>query len=130
MAHHQLGTIRLPSGMVWTDEFDWCSVERATTWSINGALLIDVGVRQAGRPITLSAQDDQGWIRRETLRQLQHLADTEPDAEHTLTLADGRVFRVRFAQSETSPITATALGRPELPPAHWPYITTLRLIEV
>ena len=50
------------------------------------------------------------------------------DATHALTLADGRAFTVSFAPG--TPITATPVARPELPPSHHPYVATVRLIEV
>lgn len=125
--HHTLGLVQIPRGMVWADEFNWSEVERAAEYSITGALLIDAAVRQAGRPITLEGSDSAGWITRATLLQLQALAQ-DPDATHALTLADGRAFAVKFAPG--TPITATPVARPELPPSHHPYVATVRLIEV
>jgi len=53
--YHTLGAIQIPRGMVWVDEFDWNPVEKSIEYSITGALLIDSGVRLAGRTITLQA---------------------------------------------------------------------------
>lgn len=125
--HHTLGLIQIPRGLVWADEFNWTEVERAAEYSITGALLLDAAVRQAGRPITLQGSDSAGWITRSALQQLQALAQ-DPDATHALTLADGREFTVSFAPG--TPITATPVARPELPPSHHPYVATVRLIEV
>lgn len=125
--HHTLGLVQIPRGLVWADEFNWAEVERAAEYSITGALLIDAAVRQAGRPITLEGTDSAGWITRATLLQLQALAQ-DPGATHALTLADGRAFTVSFAPG--TPITATPVARPELPPSHHPYVATVRLIEV
>lgn len=126
--HHTLGLVQIPRGLVWADEFNWAEVDRAAEYSITGALLLDAAVRQAGRPITLEGSDSAGWITRATLLQLQALAQ-DPDATHTLTLADARTFTVRFAPGG-APITATPVARPELPPSHHPYVATVRLIEV
>ena len=115
--------------MVWSDEFAWDKVQRTASYSVTGALILDVGTKRAGRPITLTAEADAGWIQRGTLRQLYALAEGDPAARHTLTLADGRSFTVTFAP-DGAPITATPIGRPESPPAEWPYYITLRLIEV
>lgn len=126
-AYHTLGAVQLPRGMVWIDEHDWVPVERSVEYSVSGALLIDGGVRQAGRPITLEAVDDAGWISLLRLKALRTLASTL-DTVHTLTLADSRTFSVQFAPGE--PITARPVGRPELPSNSHPYVATLRLIEV
>ena len=126
-ATHTLGGIALPRGMVWADEHDWLPVEKTTEYSTTGALLVDAGVRLAGRPITLRAETDAGWIRRDTLASLRALA-ASPLAAHTLTLADGRTFSVQFAPGDA--ITARPIGRPELPADDNPYVATVRLIEV
>lgn len=126
--HHTLGAIQIPRGLVWADEFAWHPVLREAEYSITGALLIDASTRLAGRPITLQGSEDAGWLTRTTLLALYALAENA-SATHALTLADGRTFTVTFAAGDT-PIEATPLARPELPPAAWPYIATIRLIEV
>ena len=125
MTTHTLDALALPAGMLWTDEFDWRPIESAAEYAVTGALIIDTATRQAGRPITLAAQADHGWMPRTTLLALYAL--TAAATTHTLTLADGRVFTVAFAAGE--PITAAPVSRPEIPPADWPYVVTLRLIE-
>lgn len=126
-AYHLLDTVQLPRGMVWVDEHDWVAVEKTVEYSISGALLIDGAVRQAGRPITLQADDNAGWISRSALTALRALA-ASATSTYTLTLADGREFDVQFAPGE--PITARPVGRPELPGASHPYVATVRLIEI
>ena len=127
--HHTLGTTALPSGMVWVDEFDWTPVEKAVEYSLTGSLLIDVGVRQAGRPITLQGSQESGWLTftRSVLTALTAQA-ADPEGEFLLTLADGRSFTVQFAPG--NPIEAQPIGRPELPDDNHPYVATVRLIEV
>jgi hypothetical protein len=127
MATHTLGALALPAGMIWTDEFDWRAVETAQEYALTGALILDAATRQAGRPITLEGADDHGWLTRTQLAALYGLT-ASPDDTYTLTLADGRQFLVTFAPGD--PITARAIARPEIPPAAWPYVVTLRLIEV
>lgn len=124
---HTLAGIDLPRGMVWVDEFDWVPVDRAATYSLTGALLIDEAPRNAGRPITLVGELDGGWIKRGVLQQVRALVG-QLGAVHSLVLADGRSFDVMFAPD--SPIEAKPVGRPELPTDTNPYYATLRLIEV
>lgn len=125
--HHTLGTLIIPRGMVWVDEFDWHAVEKSTQYSLTGALLVDVATRQAGRSITLQGVDDAGWIQRSVLQQLYTLA-ADPGATYALQLADARTYAVQFAPG--NPIDARPVGRPELPRAAHPYAATVRLIEV
>ncbi len=126
--HHTLGSIQIPRGLVWADEFAWHPVLREAEYSITGALLLDASTRLAGRPITLQGSEDAGWLTRSTLLALYAMAENA-STTHTLTLADGRTYTVTFAAGDT-PIEAAPLARPELPPAAWPYIATIRLIEV
>ncbi|CAM4082618.1 Cyclic nucleotide-binding domain-containing protein [Comamonas aquatilis] len=127
MAGHWLNEIELPRGMLWVDEFDWSAVAKAVDRSITGALVIDAMAVIEGRPITLQAVEDQGWIARQTLLAVQALAQ-EPGAQYPLVLADGRSFSVQFAAD--NPVSAKPVARPELPPADYPYVATLRLITV
>ncbi len=127
MAGHFLAGIELPRGMLWVDEFNWSAVQKTIERGITGAQIIDAAARIEGRPITLQAVEDQGWIRRATLQAVRDLADA-PDAHYPLKLADGREFTVQFAADD--PIAATPISRPELPAATHPYVATLRLITV
>lgn len=124
---HTLGAVSLPRSMVWSDEHDWLPFEKTTEYSTTGALLIDAGTRLAGRPITLQAENDAGWIRRDVLAALRTLA-ADPLGVHTLTLADGRVFDVQFAAGDA--IVAHPVGRPELPADEHPYVATVQLIQI
>lgn len=127
-ANHTLGAVVLDAGMIWSDEFDWRPVEASQEYGVTGALIIDTATRLAGRPITLEGADDHGWITRTTLASLVGLAASPTDT-FTFTHADGRTFTVMFAPG-AEPIAARPIARPERPPAEWPYVVTLRLIEV
>lgn len=122
---HTLAALDLPRSLLWVDEFDWTPVARAQEYSLTGALIVDQAMRQAGRPITLQGVDDHGWVRRDVLALLWDLAATA-DGPLPLVLADGRTFSVRFAADNA--IQAEQIARAELPPAHYPYIVTVRLV--
>lgn len=124
---HTLGAVDVPRTLVWVEEFDWTAPVSAHEYSITGALIVDVGVRLAGRPITLQGVADHGWIRRGALQALYALVNSTTGTL-PLVLADGRSFTVRFAPE--SPISATPVARAELPPDNLPYSVTLRLIAV
>lgn len=127
--YHLLDTVQLPRGLVWVDEFDWRPVEASTEYTLGGALVYESATRLAGRPITLQANDDAGWLgmTRAVVQAVYALAEA-PGAVYVLTLADGRSFDVSFAPD--SPFEARPVARPELPGADHPYVTTLRLIQV
>ena len=110
--------------MCWDDEFEWTAPQRAQEYSITGALIVDVGVRLAGRPITLKSDADHGWVTRAVVQQLQAAINTSAGPV-LLQLADGRSMNVHFAPD---PLQATPLVRAELPGPELPYLITLRLI--
>lgn len=64
-------TAALSDRLQWTDEFGWSPVEQATEYSITGALLVDVAVKQAGQSITLDGNDTSAWITRAMCSTLQ-----------------------------------------------------------
>ena len=126
MGDHTLATVTLPGDMIWVDEFNWSPVQRATEYSLAGALIVDIGERQAGRPITLKS-DTGGWMRRSALQALYALAADPDVSSRTLTLADGRVFTVAFADD---PIEAEPVIDYSIPGTDDWYVVTLQLLEV
>lgn len=75
--------LTLPIDLIWIDEFEWQPVEARMSRSVAGALLVDRGVKIAGRPMTLVGSDNHGWVTRDTLDALYAWAAL-PDAEFTL----------------------------------------------
>ena len=64
-------TAHLSDRLQWTDEFDWSPVDQDTGYSTRGALLVDVGLKLAGQPITLEGTDTNAWISRALCSTLQ-----------------------------------------------------------
>jgi hypothetical protein len=127
MAEHLLGSVALPADMVWTDEFNWPTVIRSTEYSLSGALIVDAGQRQAGRPITLAGAADGGWVSRATVDALRVLACELPGV-FVLALADGRSFNVTFSPDEA--LSAEPVVAFSDPGADTWYVVTVKLIEV
>jgi len=57
-------SIDLPKDLEWKDELTWGVVDQLVEYSLTGALLIQEGVKQKGRPITLTGKDNMAWITR------------------------------------------------------------------
>lgn len=125
-------TLPLDPDLYWSDEFAWHAIEQSVERSITGALLVDLGERQGGRPITLEPPDDNAaWMPRATLAQLQAW-EANPAMILTLSLR-GQAMQVIFRRHDGEPVEAkpvTFVADP-LPGAFgdW-YLTTLRLLEV
>lgn len=69
-------SIDLPKDLQWEDELTWNKVDQSTEFSLTGALLIQEGVRQKGRYITLIGKDDMAWITREVGVSLLAMANS------------------------------------------------------
>lgn len=60
------------SELVWEDEMAWSGGVRQTVErSVTGALLIQIAQATGGRPVTLSASDDAGWLTRSAVQMLK-----------------------------------------------------------
>lgn len=121
---HTLDGVSIPAGMVWIDEFDWSDAVQEVEHGITGALLVDAGQRLAGRPITLQGEDDSGWIERSVLASIQAKAGAA-GVSYSFAHDDGRNFNVLILEISASPAVLV-----EDPPADWPYVATIRMIEV
>ena len=64
-------TAHLSDRLQWTNEYDWSPVDQATGYSTRGKLLVDVGLKLAGQPITLEGTDTNAWISRALCSTLQ-----------------------------------------------------------
>ena len=126
-----LDSVSLPVDMEWTDEFAWSAGVQTTEYAASGALLVEQGARQAGRPITLEARGaGHVWITRAVVLALQALADAASDTPMTLTLADGSTHNVLFRYDAGTPVEATPVYEITPRTSTHPYALTLRLIKV
>jgi hypothetical protein len=101
-------TLDLPNDMLWGDEFSWNPVVRKTEYSLTGALLVEIGRKLLGRPISLSPPDQEmAWVSRSVAATL--LAWGNLTILRMLLVLeypeDTRQFIVSFADGD-SPVTA------------------------
>jgi hypothetical protein len=112
----------------WTDEFDWTPVAQEQERSLTGALLLQYGTKQHGRPITLKS-NGAAWFTQATVRSLEVLRDI-PGKVMPLVLPDGRAFSVVFDHSQNAPLKATPLFRKVAPDDGHLYEIELSLLTV
>lgn len=128
-----LGTITLPQGLRWEDEFTWAADTIENEYSITGALILDRGTKQSGRPITLIGGASFTWIKRVDLLVLQTLLESYTNDGITLTMHDARVFTVVPMTSpiETSPLPIVNGTGPANPSnTTWYSLDKLKLMEI
>lgn len=68
-------TAQLGDRLIWSDEFAWSPVEQVTEPGTTGALMVHVGVRSGGRPITLEGTESRAWMSRNLVASLQAWAN-------------------------------------------------------
>lgn len=119
--------LTLPPHLDWPDEFGWSPVAMRTERTLTGALHIQTGVKQAGRPITLKGARDSGWITRADLLTLRGWFDT-PLLQMTLALR-GTNYNVR-ADHQQNALEAEQVAGYSDPDATDFYIPTIRFITV
>lgn len=121
-------TVTLSDRLHWSDEYSWSPVEQSIEFTTTGALIVDVGAKQAGREITLEGVATEAWITRAQCDQLKTWAAL-PGAEMTLLLR-GVERTVIFDQArgafEAQPIWPLQDGEEH---AEQLYRPTLRFLE-
>lgn len=122
-------TLVLNPDLYWTDENNWHPVEQTAQRTITGALVVDVQVRDGGRPITLQPQDESsGWTTRAQLDQLRNWAAV---AGKTLTLTlRGSARTVMFRHQDGSAVEAEPVVHFNDVESGDFYRATIRLMEV
>lgn len=124
--------IALPNSLLWTDEFSWNPSVSEVSYSLSGALLVDVATRQKGRPITLEPpSEEMAWVKRSTASLLK---DWTSPADRKMRLVleyptDTRQFIVMFRHNEAALEASPVKGFPEHNADAW-FSVTIRLIEV
>ncbi|ADE14182.1 conserved hypothetical protein [Nitrosococcus halophilus Nc 4] len=123
-----LDAITLPEDLSWTDEYSWSPVVQNSEFTLTGALILEEGTQQAGRPITLQSPAGGAWTTRATAEALR--AKLLANNDMTLTLHDGRAFTVRWRHGDTPLEAAPVLEGLADPDTDTLYDLTLRLLEI
>lgn len=120
-------TITLHDDMLWVDEFDHRNAVQRTERTIAGSLIVETAAQVKGRPITLQAGRDYGWLARSELLKLQTAADL-PGQQFTLTVR-GTAYTVQF-DHERGALAADPVIDYSDPDSTDKYVVTARFLEV
>ena len=122
----------LPDDLLWSDEHSWSPAVSSVSYLLNGALLVQSALRQAGRPITLGGSVDMAWVTRAVVGQLHDWAGAPLSANagrFTLTRADGSALSVAFRHGETAIESEPVTGFPARLDSDF-YRITVRLMQL
>ena len=121
-------TVSLPDDLDWADELSWSPVQQSAEASITGAMIVQIGTRESGRPITLEA-DATRYVSGDGIAHLHAWSQTAGQ-QLTLTLR-GIARNVIFRHHDAPAFTAREIyGRvPTLDGTQY-YELTLKLMEI
>lgn len=57
-----LDALELPQELVWVDRYQYQAVAQSMQYTLGGNLVVRSATLNNGRPITLEAKEDQGWL--------------------------------------------------------------------
>jgi len=89
-----LGSLQLPDGLVWDNEFDWTAPTTSITYSLTGSLIVHTANKLTGQPISLKGDVNFTWVTRAQLIAIKATLDACPSTGLMLTLHDSRTFTV------------------------------------
>ena len=100
-----LGGVALPH-LIWVDEYQVQDIAQSTKRTLGGGLVVYEQNLIAGRPITLEATEDQGWL---TKAQVESLRALEAVATSYNLQVGGQNFTVIFRRDEGPAIEVTPI---------------------
>lgn len=86
--------VELSDRLQWANEYEWSPVQQDTEYTLGGALVVDQGIKLAGRPILLEGGETNAWITRAQCDAIKSL-DAMADIVMTLVLR-GEALQVIF----------------------------------
>lgn len=113
-------------GLYIEEEYKWLPVGQTIKYTLEGSAVV-IENHRSGKPLTLIAQEDRGWIKKESLLNLITLA-SQVNAVHVLTLVNDEdqieTRNVRFKR-DSYPLDLNPLD-----PGHLYFVGSIRLIQV
>lgn len=123
--------IELDDELYPSDEHDWSPVASSARYALDGTLIVEQSERKAGRPYTMQAPADMGWLSRGTVNALKAERDKLGAKFWLDYLADGAIKRVAVIFDTTGDaITAKPVKEFSSPSLDDPFIVTLRFLEI
>ena len=124
--------IELDDELYPSDEHEWSSVVSNIKYALDGTMIAEQSIRKAGKPYTMQAPSDMGYLTRSTVNALKAERDTLGATYWLDYRADGQVKRVKvmFDTTGDDAITATPVKEFISPNPDDLFIVTLRFLEI
>lgn len=123
--------IELDDELYPSDEHEWSSLVSSTKYALDGTMIVEQSTRLAGRPYTMQAPSDMGFLTRSTVNALKAERDKLGATFWLDYRADGQVKRVKVMFDTTQEaITARPLKEFISPSLDDLFKVTLRFLEI
>ena len=123
-----LNGVTLSGSMQWVEKHQWSPVAQSTQYTLGGGLVVYTQELLAGRPVTLEAREDTGWITKLMLDQIEAMA-AAPGGVYTLDV-HGYTANVVFRHDEAPAVDFTPLQPRAIPLDTDYFIGRLKLLTV
>lgn len=126
------GNVIILSDSLYPDaEHDWSAIVSNTKYALDGTMIVEQSVRQAGRPYVMQAPDGHGVLSRATVNALKSERDKLGSTFWLDYLADGQIKRVKVIFDTTAEaINATPIKGSTSPQLTDYYNVTLKFLEI
>ena len=124
--------IELDDELYPSDEHEWSSLVSSTKYALDGTMIVEQSIRQAGRPYTMQAPSDMGFLTRSTVNALKAERDKLGATFWLDYRADGVVKRVKVIFDTTGDDAVTATPAKEFisPSLDDLFSVTLKFLEI
>lgn len=123
-----LNGVTLNPNLVWEDKYDYSIISQEVKYTLAGTPIVYSGAYSAGRPITLVATDDQGWVEKTIADQIYALAQ-QSGGIYSLVIG-AETFQVMFRNHEPPSVSLKPLS-PRAVPLSGDYFTgSIKLMTV
>jgi len=123
--------IELDDELYPSDEHEWSSLVSSTKYALDGTMIVEQSMRQAGKPYTMQAPSDMGYLTRSTVNALKAERDKLGATFWLDYRADGAVKRVKVMfDTAGEAINAKPVKEFISPSLDDLFIVTLRFLEI
>lgn len=124
--------IELDDELYPSDEHEWSSLVSSTKYALDGTMIVEQSIRKAGKPYTMQAPSDMGFLTRSTVNALKAERDKLGATFWLDYRADGQVKRVKVIFDTTGDDAVTAKPVKEFisPSLDDLFIVTLKFLEI
>lgn len=123
--------IELDDELYPSDEHEWSSLVSSTKYALDGTMIVEQSVRQAGKPYTMQAPNDMGFLTRSTVNALKAERDKLGATFWLDYRADGQVKRVKVIFDTTGEAIAAKPVKDFISPSLDDlFIVTLKFLEI